>query len=160
MKVIDDFMPKDYFLELQEFMLGTYMPWFYNPYIAYESDIDKFQFTHTFLRDNGNQSDLLHILNPIFEKIEVKELISVKANLGTRDIKNTQGGWHVDYDVEDIHTAVFYINTTNGYTLFEDGTKVESKENRFASFTAQTKHTGVSHTDTQVRVVLNMNYKL
>ena len=55
-------------------------------------------------------------------------------------------------------TAIFYINTNNGYTLFEDGTKVESVENRICIFPYYMKHTGTTCTDKNQRVVININY--
>lgn len=57
----------------------------------------------------------------------------------------------------DCRTAVFYVNTNDGYTNIE-GEKVASVENRLVKFGALTKHTGSSTTDSQIRVVLNINY--
>ena len=54
--------------------------------------------------------------------------------------------------------GIFYLNTNNGYTEFEDGSKVESVANRFVSFTGDLIHRGVSQTDTKARVVINLNY--
>ena len=55
-------------------------------------------------------------------------------------------------------TSIFYVNTNNGYTLFEDGTKVESVANRMLTFPTNMKHTGTSCTDSQTRIVINFNY--
>ena len=46
----------------------------------------------------------------------------------------------------------------NGYSEFEDGTKVESVANRMVTFPANVKHTGTSCTDEKTRVVINFNY--
>ena len=66
------------------------------------------------------------------------------------------------YDVNNFDfrgkTAIFYLNTNNGYTLFEDGTKIESVANRLLTFDANLPHTGTSCTDKQFRCVLNINY--
>jgi len=51
-----------------------------------------------------------------------------------------------------------YVNTNNGYTKFEDGTKVESVANRLVTFPANMKHKGTSCTDEKIRVVINFNY--
>ena len=51
------------------------------------------------------------------------------------------------------------MNTNNGYTLFEDGTKVDSIANRMVVFDGNTKHTGSTHTDDdRFRFVLNINF--
>jgi hypothetical protein len=50
------------------------------------------------------------------------------------------------------------MNTCNGYTLFEDGTKVESVANRIVTFPNSMKHTGTTTTDSEYRMVINFNY--
>ena len=65
-----------------------------------------------------------------------------------------QGNWGVIPYI----TSILYLNTNNGYTEFEDGTKVESVANRFISFPIETKHRGTSCTDKKIRVVINFNY--
>ena len=55
-------------------------------------------------------------------------------------------------------TAIFYINTNNGYTYFEDGQKIESIENRMVMFPSNIPHAGATCTDEDRRVVLNLNY--
>ena len=55
-------------------------------------------------------------------------------------------------------TAIFYINTNNGYTEFEDGTRVESVANRIVNFPANLKHRGTRCTDQKIRIVINFNY--
>ena len=55
-------------------------------------------------------------------------------------------------------TSILYLNTNNGYTRFEDGTKVESVANRMVTFPNQMMHTGTTTTDSEYRLVLNLNY--
>ena len=50
------------------------------------------------------------------------------------------------------------MNTNNGYTRFEDGTKVESVANRMVTFPNQMMHTGTTTTDSEYRLVINLNY--
>jgi hypothetical protein len=50
------------------------------------------------------------------------------------------------------------VNTNNGYTKFEDGTKVECVANRLLTFPTNIKHCGASCTDEKTRVVINFNY--
>ena len=57
-------------------------------------------------------------------------------------------------------TSIFYVNTNNGYTVFEDGTKVESVANRMLTFPSNLKHCGTSCTDKNIRSVINFNYLL
>ena len=121
-----------------------------------------FQFIHGFYWDGVPTSDFYTLLDPLLEKIKPKHIIRAKINLSTPTPIPTEGGWHTDSPMPDpnVTTAVFYLNTNNGYTMFKDGTKVESLENRFASFSCDLEHTGVSSTDSNARVVLNLNYTL
>ena len=54
--------------------------------------------------------------------------------------------------------AIYYFNTNNGYTLFENGDKVESIRNRLIMFKSNLRHTGTTCTDKPNRYVLNINY--
>ena len=63
-------------------------------------------------------------------------------------------GMHIDVlDAEDrtISKLIYYMNTCDGYTLFEDGTKVESNANRLVTFPNGMKHTGTSTTNASFR---------
>ena len=55
-------------------------------------------------------------------------------------------------------TAIFYINTNNGYTEFENGEKIESVANRLIMFPSNIKHRGVTQTDEQTRIMINFNF--
>jgi hypothetical protein len=55
-------------------------------------------------------------------------------------------------------TAIYYLNGNNGYTEFEDGTKIETVSNRIVIFDGLKKHRGVSQTDTTFRYVINLNF--
>ena len=55
-------------------------------------------------------------------------------------------------------TAIFYINSNDGYTEFEDGTIVNSIQNRILIFPGNLKHRGASPTDVKSRALLNINY--
>ena len=103
----------------------------------------------------------------------MQALFRIKANLeGYRSSKPYYSNFHVDCsdeqlyvptidghkhkEVKDMTTGIYYVNTCNGYTEFEDGTIVNSVGNRFVSFPASTKHRGVSQTDTKARVVITL----
>ena len=66
---------------------------------------------------------------------------------------------HVDVEKFDGGTtAIYYVNTNDGYTEFENGERVDSVENRLVIFDATMKHTGTTSTDTKFRSVINFNY--
>ena len=55
-------------------------------------------------------------------------------------------------------TSIFYMNTTNGPTILEDGTEIECRANRLVSFPFDTYHAKVLCTDQPYRFVVNLNY--
>ena len=85
MNLIDNFLPEDELLELQQVMMSNTFPWYYNSFKvnndAYEqSRLDYSQFTHIFYKDGKEMSYLIKLLQPIFDKLNVKTLVKVKAN--------------------------------------------------------------------------------
>ena len=86
----------------------------------------------------------------------VKSLIRIKANLYTRTNTIEHHADHTDLPFEH-KTALFYLNNNNGLTVLEDGTKVESVENRLLLFDGSKKHHSTSSTDS-VRININFNY--
>ena len=51
------------------------------------------------------------------------------------------------------------MNTNDGYTIFDNGTMINSVKNRLITFPAKMKHAGTSCTDQKRRVVINFNYR-
>ena len=161
-EIFDEYLNKDIFKSIQNVFINNYnFPWYYNEKVANideEFHFYRHQFTHMLFRENqGICSDFYQYIVPLIEKINTPMLMRVKANLGTRTNEHVEGGFHTDSKLNH-KTAVFYLNTNNGYTLFENGEKVESLENRLVVFDSNIPHTGVSQTDTKVRCLLNINY--
>ena len=156
--IIDNFLKNDDFLKLQNLFLGPWIPWYFNNSVARKGETSHFQFVHVFYDDLIPKSSFFNDIYPIIEIINPKALIRIKANLGTKTIVNEQTGFHNDVLNFTCKTAILYLNTNDGYTEFEDGTKIKSVENRFVEFDSTIKHTGVTQTDTQTRVLLNFNY--
>lgn len=157
----DNFLSKTKFKEIKSFMLESMnFPWYYNNSILYDTPGD-FQFIHNFFRD-GEVSNFFSILDPLLEAIKPSALYRVKANLGTRSIESKEQGYHTDFDPDYLicKTAVLYLNTNNGYTIFESGERVESIENRLLIFDSPMKHSGASQTDTNIRSLINLNFDL
>lgn len=102
------------------------------------------------------QSDTFSLLEPMLFLLNVKSLVRIKANLVTKKDIVYEYGMHSDQTF-DCSAAVFYLNTNNGHTNI-GGEKIASIENRLIKFNALTEHSGSSSTDSQIRVVLNINY--
>ena len=84
-------------------------------------------------------------------------MLRVKANLRPRTSFPHKANWHTDIDIDSL-TAIYYMNSNNGYTEFESGEIVNTIENRIVIFNSNLNHRGVSCTDQKRRIVLNINY--
>ena len=81
----------------------------------------------------------------------------IRANLLFKTKKHMQSDFHLDKTFF-CKTAIFYINTNNGYTLLKDNTKIKVEENKLLIIDTKTYHAAVTATDTDRRVVINFNY--
>ena len=166
MKIQDNFLDQQTFNRLQDFMLGGELTWHYFPAIMHRNEItDQFQFVHAFyMKGEPVYNAFLDQLTPILKLIDPMVIYRVLANLRPRTPTIVENEFHVDINdiseekLKQLTTSIFYINTNNGYTKFEDGTKVESVANRMVTFPSNLKHRGTSCTDENVRIVINFNY--
>jgi hypothetical protein len=158
-EVIDNFLPNSQFQSIERILMGDLIPWYYNPYIVHKGD-GKSQFTHVFFNDappwNGKKSEYFNLWIPCIQKLKCYSLNRIKANLTQRTVFHRKTKHHID--IKDMFTAIFYINTCNGYTRFKKGSNVKSVSNRMVIFDSNLQHSGVTCTNGKVRVVVNFNF--
>jgi len=167
----DDFLPQKDFQILQDKMVGGYahypdFPWVLSgiirPKVYDPKFTDNLQLCHTFYDKSAPRSQTVEIIYPLLGKINPIGIIRIKANLIMRIENIIEHGMHNDImdgiGMDYLKTSIFYLNTCNGYTKFEDGTKVESVANRLVTFPQKMKHTGTTCTDEPFRSVINLNY--
>ena len=115
-----------------------------------------YQFVHI-LFSHYNRSELFEVIEPIITKLRIKGgLLRAKVNFNPCTDKIFQHQYHIDHEFPH-WTAIYYMTTNNGYTVCEDGTKIENIQNRLAILPWKTYHTGTSSTDDN-RLVLNINW--
>lgn len=165
MEIRDNFLDDYYFKSLFDIVSSSHFPWYWSHVVSDENLIVEdsqynFQFGHNLFKDGQSNSDKFEFFLPFLAKLpDMKTLIRMKINLNPKTDKIVRHGFHTDFDGEG-KTAVFYFNTCNGYTEFEDdGDIIKSKENRIVIFDMMKSHTGTSCTDASRRIVLNINYK-
>ena len=164
MKIEDNFLKQEDFDKIQKLMMEpSPFPWFYADRIVFEDDVDKFQFIHAFYDNHMPMSPFSNELDSIINIIQPFSIVKIRAKLLTRTSEIVESSFHVDIplleeNLKQWTTSIFYINTNNGYTKFEDGTIVESVANRMLSFPANMKHCGTSCTNERRRIVINFNY--
>jgi hypothetical protein len=162
LQITDNFLSPEKFEQVKQVFNSNYFPWHKSKILDdYEiicDSLNNLQFVHVFYQDYAPIGDYYKIISFFGEKLKIRSLIRVKANLNPRTNQIIEHGFHTDYDNDDSKTSIYYVNSNNGYTLFEDGTKIESVENRLITFNVNTPHTGTSCTDSECRMVINFNY--
>jgi len=164
MKIEDNVLGQEEYDALQTFIMGGNLLWRYYDKIDYEGQKGKFQFTHVFYAEDCPMSNFGDIILPLINTLKSVSIWRIKANLLTKTSNIIENAFHSDLGSlpeekqKQWTTSIFYVNTNNGYTKFEDGTKVESIANRMITFPSNMKHTGTSCTDENIRVVINFNY--
>ena len=157
-KVIDNFLPRGDFEALRDAMFHRDFPWHFSESVAYTGQIgEDFYFTHLFFIEKEINSSYYHLIQPVLDRIECRELIRAKANLYPNVTKPLQNGMHKDYEYEH-KGALLSLNTNNGYTTFEDGKKYYSVENRIMFFDPTKLHASAHCTNIKRRVNINFNF--
>jgi len=159
MKIIPNFLDKNKFKQIQDFVFSDSCAWYYNNAIVGKVDEGKdFMFNHQFFDKNKQKSDHFnYVIMPILGRLNFNHLIRAKLNCYTRKYKFIHTLLHVDY--EEPHTvALLSLNTCNGYTYFADTKeKIRSVENQMIIFDGLRQHCSVAQTDTDTRVNINID---
>tara|TARA_B100000424_G_scaffold137684_1_gene104460 strand:- start:57 stop:575 length:519 start_codon:yes stop_codon:yes gene_type:complete len=124
-------------------------------FLFQNKDIDRNTFP---TQENESSPFFDRVLSPIIGRLKFNSLMRAKINLYTRKSEFIQTGMHVDAGTPHM-VGLYSVNTNNGYTLFKDGTKVESIENQMVIFDGLREHCSVAQTDTNVRVNININFQ-
>ena len=125
--------------------------------------IHDWYFGHTFMQ-GPYQSQALSSVDELLSQIDPLSVYRINANFTVQQEKRGRSFFHIDYDRDPLNnnismfTSIFYINTTNGPTILEDGTEIECRANRLVTYPYNTYHAGVLCTDQPYRIVVNFNY--
>ena len=149
----------------------TEWDWKFNPYKVRSTDqysLLDYQFVHKLhsIFEQGYSpfwSDIIPVVAELNKITLIGGFRRVKANLQVAQKDNLYGSFHHDFTEkgivdENLFIAIYYVNTNNGFTEFEDGTKIDSIADRLVIFKNDIKHRGVSQTNTKQRIVINFNF--
>ncbi len=160
MKTVKNFLPKDYFKDMQKKIMSDHVvPFYFNSHVAADREghnIDNYYFTHNVYDKNLPGSNLFDLFVPMLELIECKSLIRIKVNCYPRTTKLFHHAPHRDYDYS--HKAmILSLNTCDGGTEV-GGNFVESIENQALFFDASLGHNSTTCTNQKCRFNINVNY--
>ena len=165
-KIIDNFLPEEEHKLIENTLTNDPLfPWFLNSDKSSDGelmeidDLNNYQFTHTFYDKKIINSTYCNNLTLLFDSVlQTLSILRIKANLTIRTEELVRYGWHVDFDSNKHKTAIYYVNTNNGKTIFKNDLEVDSVANRLVIFNGDMIHTGTSCTDKKFRCVINLNY--
>jgi len=163
-KIIDNVLSEEiYTITRNNFLEYSTFPWYYStskvsPYESFH--LNNYQFAHMFYSEYSVKSDSFQIILPIVKYLNPESLVRIKANLMPRTEFRHVFDYHTDTKIKSSgrKTAIYYVNSNNGVTILEDGTEIESIENRLVIFDQKISHTGTTCTDEKVRCLINFNY--
>tara|TARA_Y100001973_G_scaffold90006_1_gene136996 strand:- start:253 stop:759 length:507 start_codon:yes stop_codon:yes gene_type:complete len=162
-EVIDNLLPKDYFNELKEIVMSDEISWFWNKNINRFHKHNEDDFTSYFTHNLFNMklsyiySEYYKHFHRFWSYLNMRALMRMKLNLYPRTDTIEIHEPHIDYD-DDHKGCIFSFNTCDGFTKLEDGTKIESVENRALLFNPSKIHSSSSTTNDKARVNININY--
>ena len=163
-KVYDNYIDPIYFAKLQKEMMSERFTWTYtDQIISKEPRENNFQFVHLFFNMSFFVSDKIDLIRPIIDQLGAVAIHRIKANCNLRTEQIKEAGFHTDISESRMiesepMVAILYINSNDGYTIFEDGTKINSLANRVCIFPYWMRHSGTNCTNTNRRIVININY--
>ena len=159
-KILDNALPKEEFKNIKDFILNPNFPWNLTPVVTNDKEnlltTASYYFTHEFW-SGFNTEPQAQIFAPLLNIMECKAIMRIKGNLYPSTEKIIHHDKHIDYEFSH-KGAIFYLNTNNGLTILEDGTEVQSIENRLLLFDPSKPHNSTTCTNDKCRVNVNFNY--
>lgn len=168
--VIDDFLSFSEWDTLSRAMTSNQIKWSGSSVVSIHDPLFKdydprynFQLTHMFLESRSDtmiNKNTFFLVDALVKKINPSEWVRIKANLNPCNSHIVEHVFHIDYRSprDDAWTAIYYLNTNNGYTLFKNNNKIDSIQNRLVVFPSNLEHTGTNCTDVYARMVINLNF--
>ena len=172
-KVIDKFLPTNDFIQLKDIFVNDELPWYMSQGISADdatnslrNPLDNYYFVHLlyfdYMQTSGHFNQIKEMLQMALSKhlgVGFKCITRIKANMYTRTEEVQVHPFHSDSSsIEGLKGLILSINTCDGYTGFEDGTEVDSVENRAIMFDSTKPHHSTSCSNAPYRLNINVNY--
>ena len=161
-ELIDNFLPEENFKLLVEAILSQSFPFYHQDYITNsteQSGIDHVNFTHLLHFKTVPASTYYPFVyeNFISKISDLRSIIRSKVNCYPRTDKNVLHAFHQDF-LYPHRALILSLNTCDGFTRLEDGTKVDSVANRLLLFNSSQNHNSSTTTNAKGRYNININY--
>ena len=158
LKVEDNFFEQTTFDNIVAAVTHPDFPWFYLNAIGHKEDSSDLGFYHILYNNHRPNSVFAEqIMAPIVAAVKPKAILRCRISSYLRGAQIIHHAWHQDQDYPN-NAFMLYLNTNDGYTSFQDDTKIECVANRAVFFDPQVLHRSSNCTDQERRLVFTMNY--
>ena len=155
MKIIKNFLEEKDYKNIKETIFSDSFPWYF--YEQSVTNIPVPQFVHMVFWQQKLFSNNYNLLNPILNKLNPLALYKIKVNLNYKTETVIETGDHIDLENKNFLSAVFFLNSCNGYCKVENE-KIYSENNKIVIFNSNKTHTGSTTSNCSRRVVINIIY--
>ena len=174
-KVFKNFLSSNRADIIEKDLLGPNFEWYWNETTSHTGEELKFKTKNT--RDTGQfihkimmtdfESRLYEGFKKVFDKISYHNMVRIKCNLNlnvTGYKKTYHQPIHSDVDEKGYKSLIYYINDSDGDTIFfndklKEIKRVNPKKGRAVIFDSQILHCGCNPIKQQQRGVINFIYK-
>ena len=175
---LDNFLPEVTFNHIQKMLMDVsgQFPYNYRSGLSFPEDRG-FIFSNTLFHDYPTPLKNMHphpmqiirrdmepwfnsIAIPLVSRLSMSRLLRVFVNCNPRmsRIDPLMSAFHTDFDSPHL-VGIYCVNTCNGYTEFEDNTRLESIANTMYVFDGSLAHRAVMQTDENIRVNINIGFE-
>lgn len=160
-EIIDNFLSKEDHYSIKKNLENPNFEWYFSPKSGHpeeKEELENYQYYHPMYYHQGPyKSRHFAIVQPLVTKLKPIILIRIKVNATMYDKKIVEYPMHNDTHIK-CKTGIYIVDTSDGYTYFKDGQRVDSVANRFITFDSHHKHAGTNLTTAKRRIVVNVNY--
>ena len=158
-RIVDNYLPEDYFNQIRDYIVwNNSFPFYFGRTNSEQTKDSHWYACHVGYADNAPIGELYYKLVPFLYGIpDFRSLMRIKANFYPQTNELREHAPHRDADFEH-KGAILYLNTCDGFTRLEDGTKVDSVENRVLFFDSSQFHNSTTTTNAKGRFNININY--
>ena len=157
-KVENNFLNNTTFWKMCKTICSENFPWYIDG--VHDDFIHNLIYNPNLKKENSFYAT--KILNPLIEKLNVKNIISSKVTLNNSSLKKEKKT-SCEEDVEENNQTLkglLCMNTNNSEIEILGTNEISLVENRFISFPKNIPYFGSTHTDVRFRILLELVYNV
>ena len=176
--IIENFLTKEQEEKIEQLTIDYNFPWFYTPgtivdvklgieaNTVYDKGINPFQFVHS---TDLNQCSFIDTITPVLDQLLIEfesniRIIRCKFNFLPKDNDPSFHYPHIDDPDENVMSAIYYVNDSDGDTFFfndklEITKTITPQKGRLVIFPSNMFHSSSSPINNEYRIVMNIVFK-